>query len=155
VERELQMVQPSTTRYRYFVSQSSEFCRHNPSCCLSRTVYCCRRLFRCDSVRKLSDIHPRNFIEIRLVTSEIKHLNGLTHMTSPLCDHFVHRTQEKQHLPGPVYTGTAVPKHIHNLYSHCLKHHAKVEQVPHHDAHKQKTGQSATNRTQRKGAQQT
>jgi hypothetical protein len=30
--------------YRYFVSQSSEFCRHNPSCCFSTSVYCC--LFR-------------------------------------------------------------------------------------------------------------
>jgi len=31
--------------YRYFVSQSSEFCRHNPLCCFSTNVYyCC--LFR-------------------------------------------------------------------------------------------------------------
>jgi len=30
---------------RYFVSQSSEFCRHNPLCCFSTNVYyCC--LFR-------------------------------------------------------------------------------------------------------------
>jgi len=28
----------------YFVSQSSEFCRHNPLCCFSTSVYCC--LFR-------------------------------------------------------------------------------------------------------------
>jgi hypothetical protein len=27
--------------YRYFVSQSSEFCRHNPLCCFSASVYCC------------------------------------------------------------------------------------------------------------------
>jgi hypothetical protein len=27
--------------YRYFVSQSSEFCRHNPLCCFSTSVYCC------------------------------------------------------------------------------------------------------------------
>jgi len=39
--------------YRYFVSQSSEFCRHNPLCCFSTSVYCC--LFRYDSVRKLLD----------------------------------------------------------------------------------------------------
>jgi len=32
--------------YRYFVSQSSEFCRHNPLCCFSTSVYCCRRIFR-------------------------------------------------------------------------------------------------------------
>jgi len=25
--------------YRYFVSQSSEFCRHNPLCCFSTSVY--------------------------------------------------------------------------------------------------------------------
>jgi hypothetical protein len=30
--------------YRYFVSQSSEFCRHNSLCCFSTSVYCC--LFR-------------------------------------------------------------------------------------------------------------
>jgi hypothetical protein len=30
--------------YRYFVSQSSEFCRYNPLCCFSASVYCC--LFR-------------------------------------------------------------------------------------------------------------
>jgi hypothetical protein len=30
--------------YRYFVSQSSEFCRHNPLCYFSTSVYCC--LFR-------------------------------------------------------------------------------------------------------------
>jgi hypothetical protein len=39
--------------YRYFVSQSSEFCRHNALCCFSTSVYCC--LFRCDSVRELLD----------------------------------------------------------------------------------------------------
>jgi hypothetical protein len=32
--------------YRYFVSQSSEFCCHNPLCCFSTCVYCCC-LFRC------------------------------------------------------------------------------------------------------------
>jgi hypothetical protein len=32
--------------YRYFVSQSSEFCRHNPLCCFSTSVYCCERIFR-------------------------------------------------------------------------------------------------------------
>jgi len=30
--------------YRYFVSQSSDFCRHNPLYCFSTSVYCC--LFR-------------------------------------------------------------------------------------------------------------
>jgi len=33
--------------YRYFMSQSSEFCRHNPLCCFSTSVYCfCCCLFR-------------------------------------------------------------------------------------------------------------
>jgi hypothetical protein len=38
--------------YRYFVSQSGEFCRHNPLCCFSTCVCCCC-LFLYDSVRKL------------------------------------------------------------------------------------------------------
>jgi hypothetical protein len=29
--------------YRYFVSQSSEFCRHSPLCCFSTSVYFCVR----------------------------------------------------------------------------------------------------------------
>jgi hypothetical protein len=36
--------------YRYFVSQSSEFCDHNLLCCLSTSVYCCKRIF----LRRLS-----------------------------------------------------------------------------------------------------
>jgi hypothetical protein len=32
--------------YRYFVSQSSEFCRHNLLCCFSTSFYCCKRIFR-------------------------------------------------------------------------------------------------------------
>jgi len=32
--------------YRYFVSQYSEFCRHNLSCCFSTSVYCCKCIFR-------------------------------------------------------------------------------------------------------------
>jgi hypothetical protein len=40
--------------YRYFVSQSSEFCRHNLLCCFPTSVYC-YSLFRHDSVRKLLD----------------------------------------------------------------------------------------------------
>jgi hypothetical protein len=44
--------------YRYFVSQSSEFCRHNTLCCFPTSVYYCCCLFRYDSVRKLW-IHPR------------------------------------------------------------------------------------------------
>jgi hypothetical protein len=27
--------------YRYFMSQSNEFCRHNPLCCFSTSVCCC------------------------------------------------------------------------------------------------------------------
>jgi hypothetical protein len=37
-----------------YVSQSSEFFRHNPLCCFSTSVYCCC-LFLYDSVRKLLD----------------------------------------------------------------------------------------------------
>jgi hypothetical protein len=32
--------------YRYFMSQSSEFCRHNPLCCFSTSVYCFKHIFR-------------------------------------------------------------------------------------------------------------
>jgi len=32
--------------YRYFVSQSCEFCRHDPLCCFSTSVYCCNNIFR-------------------------------------------------------------------------------------------------------------
>jgi hypothetical protein len=38
------------------MSQSSEFCRHSPLCCFSRSVYCCCYLFHYDPVRKLLDI---------------------------------------------------------------------------------------------------
>jgi hypothetical protein len=42
--------------YWYFVSQSSEFCRHNPLCYFSTSVYCyCCCYFVIDSVRKLLD----------------------------------------------------------------------------------------------------
>jgi hypothetical protein len=38
---------PYVQLYRYFVSQSSEFCRHNPLCCFSTSVYCCfKHIFR-------------------------------------------------------------------------------------------------------------
>jgi hypothetical protein len=32
--------------YRYFVSHSSEYCRHSPLCCFSTSVYCCKHIFR-------------------------------------------------------------------------------------------------------------
>jgi hypothetical protein len=41
--------------YRYFVGQNSGVCRHNPLCCFSTSVYCCKRMFSYDSVRKLLD----------------------------------------------------------------------------------------------------
>jgi len=35
--------------YHYFVSQSSEFCRHNPLCCFSTSAYfCCLFRYRLD-----------------------------------------------------------------------------------------------------------
>jgi len=55
LERKLQMVQVQL--YRYFVSQSSAVCHHNPLCCFSTIVYYCR-LFRYNSVRKLLDTQP-------------------------------------------------------------------------------------------------
>jgi hypothetical protein len=42
--------------HHYFVSQSSEFCRHNPLCCLSTNNNTKgKRVFRHDSVQKLLD----------------------------------------------------------------------------------------------------
>jgi len=41
--------------YCYFVIQSSDFCRHNPSCCFSMTNTKGKRIFRYDSVRKALD----------------------------------------------------------------------------------------------------
>jgi hypothetical protein len=43
--------------YHYFMSQSSEFCRHNPLCCFSTSVYCCYCLFRYDSVAQFAILH--------------------------------------------------------------------------------------------------
>jgi hypothetical protein len=43
------MVQLSATKcscIAIFVSQSSEFCHHNPLCRFSTGVYCCKRIFR-------------------------------------------------------------------------------------------------------------
>jgi hypothetical protein len=49
LERELQIVQLSTTRcscIAIFLSQSSEFWRYNSLCCFLKSVYCCKRIFR-------------------------------------------------------------------------------------------------------------
>jgi hypothetical protein len=49
LEREQEMIQLSATRRNYlaiFLSQYSEFCRHNPLCSFSTSVYCCKRIFR-------------------------------------------------------------------------------------------------------------
>jgi hypothetical protein len=40
LEQELQMVQLFAV-YHYFMSQSSEFCHHNPLCCFSVSECCC------------------------------------------------------------------------------------------------------------------
>jgi hypothetical protein len=37
---------PLGALYRYLVIQSSEFCRRNPLCCFSASVYCCCYVFR-------------------------------------------------------------------------------------------------------------
>jgi hypothetical protein len=41
--------------YLYFMSQSSEFCRHNTLCGFSTSNTTGKRIFRYDSVRKLLD----------------------------------------------------------------------------------------------------
>jgi len=35
----VQLSAPTVRLYRYFVSQSSEFCRHNPLCCFSMLLF--------------------------------------------------------------------------------------------------------------------
>jgi len=66
--------------YSCFMSQSSEFCRHNPLCCSSASVYCCRRIFRYDSVRKLLDtpsFYPRypilKTLSISYISDQVSH----------------------------------------------------------------------------------
>jgi hypothetical protein len=60
--------------YRYFVSQSIEFCHHNPLCCFSMRVYSCC-LFIYDSVRKLLDTTAYSWKILRRMTilKEIKY----------------------------------------------------------------------------------
>jgi len=53
--------------YRYFMSLSSEFCRHNPLYCFSTSVYCYKLIFRYDSVRKPLDT-PLYTIKLHSVT---------------------------------------------------------------------------------------
>jgi hypothetical protein len=68
--------------YRYFVSQSSEFFRHNPLCCFSTSVYCC--LFRYGSVLKILDTpsylkhEPRVDFCNRERQQNFKHANSST-----------------------------------------------------------------------------
>jgi len=42
--------------YRYFVSQSGEFCHHNPLCCFSKSVYCYKLIRGC--IKKFPDRPP-------------------------------------------------------------------------------------------------
>jgi len=44
--------------YRYFVSQSSEFCRHNTLCYFSTSVYCLFRYRLSPKTRILVNNHP-------------------------------------------------------------------------------------------------
>jgi hypothetical protein len=49
LKRELQIVRLCTTKRScidIFVSQSNEICFHNPLCCFSTSVYCCKRILR-------------------------------------------------------------------------------------------------------------
>jgi len=56
--------------YRYFVSQSSQFCRHYPLCCFSTSVYVLSVYFVIDSVRKLLSTPTYSDIRSRLPSSE-------------------------------------------------------------------------------------
>jgi hypothetical protein len=47
-----------------FVSQSSEFCRHNPSYCFSTSVYCCKRYISLSTQSGNFWIHPPTCLSI-------------------------------------------------------------------------------------------
>jgi hypothetical protein len=59
--------------YRYFVSQSSEFCHHNPSCCFSTSNTKGKRIFYYDSVRKLLD--TPSYLSTKLARPQVHHLS--------------------------------------------------------------------------------
>jgi hypothetical protein len=50
--------------YRYYVSQSGEFCRHNPLCCFSTSVYCCKRIFSLSTQSGNFWIYPRILLKL-------------------------------------------------------------------------------------------
>jgi hypothetical protein len=96
--------------YRYFVSQSSEFYRHNPLCCFSTCVYFLRVYFVIDSVRKLLDTPSSIKADVPHHTSCSSHRNvtwldtqlfigiGLTLHTTMKHGIFISTFQSLQHF---------------------------------------------------------
>jgi hypothetical protein len=72
LEQELQMVQLSATR-------CIEFCRHNPLCCFSTSVYCCKRIFR---YRLSPETFGNSLIRLSLLCVMAKHGKRVDSSTS-------------------------------------------------------------------------
>jgi len=56
------------------LSQSSEFCPHNPLCCFSTSVCCCYCLFR-----YLLSPETFGYTLVQLIFSFVKYVNNYTH----------------------------------------------------------------------------
>jgi hypothetical protein len=54
--------------YHYFVSQSSEFCCHNPLCCFSISVYCCKHVCHYWLNTETNHAHIKTQMEIYQIT---------------------------------------------------------------------------------------
>jgi hypothetical protein len=74
--------------YRYFVSQYSEFCRHNPLCCFSTRVYCCERIFRYRLSLEILD--TPSYITDALIVRFLKFVDrfGPLHSITKTADYF-------------------------------------------------------------------
>jgi hypothetical protein len=69
--------------YRYSVSQYNEFCRHNPLCCFSTSVYCCLFRYRLiPGTFGYTLVHWRSWPiwEKSIVTLQISHGVGTSHL---------------------------------------------------------------------------
>jgi len=58
--------------YRYFMSQTIEFCRHNPLCCFSTSVYFCKPIISLSAQSGNFWIHPRimSLVESALLNNQ-------------------------------------------------------------------------------------
>jgi hypothetical protein len=89
-----------TQLYRCFVSHSAEFCRHNPLCCFSTGVCCCKHILR-------YRFSPETF--------------GYTLVQSPSVPRFERRPPECEGMLTSVPRGSVLEiMHAHTLTHSCL-----------------------------------